>query len=127
MFVVSLGVIVLAGWFSRTPALVQLLPHLPPMTRNAAACFVLCGLGLFMATRRRPRWPVALCAGTVGVVSVFTLLEFVFDVNAVGVLRRPSSGSIGASGVNGQLPRAWPAAHRGQPDRSTVLAFVPRA
>jgi signal transduction histidine kinase/DNA-binding response OmpR family regulator len=84
VFVVALGLIVLAGWFFHTPALVQLLPHLPPMTRNAAACFVLCGLGLFLAARRSPGWSVALCVGTVSVISVLTLVEFVFGVN-VGI------------------------------------------
>jgi two-component system sensor histidine kinase/response regulator len=82
VFIVGLGLTVLIGWFSHTPALVQLLPHLPAMTRNAAGCFVLCGLALFMASRRSPRWIVALCAGTVILLSVLTIVEYVFGVNA---------------------------------------------
>jgi hypothetical protein len=80
--IVGLGLTVLTGWFSHTPALVHLLPHLPAMTRNAAACFVLSGLALFMAGRRSPRWMVVLCAGTVSLLSVLTILEYVFGVNA---------------------------------------------
>ena len=82
VFSVALGVTVLAGWLSHTPALVQFLPHLPPMTRNAAACFVLSGLALFMAARGRARGMVVACAGAVGVVSLLTVLEFAFGVDA---------------------------------------------
>ena len=82
VFSVALGVAVLAGWLTHTPSLVQLLPHLPPMTRNAAACFVLSGLALFMAARGGARGMVVACAGTVGVLSLLTILEFVFGVNA---------------------------------------------
>jgi hypothetical protein len=80
--IVGLGLTVLTGWFSHTPALIQLLPQLPPMTRNAAACFVLCGLALFMAGRQSPRWIVVSCAGTVSLLSVLTIIEYVFGVNA---------------------------------------------
>ena len=82
VFTVALGLTVLAGWLSHTPALVQLLPHLPPMTRNAAACFVLSGIALVMAARGSARGLVVACAGTVGVVAVLTVLEFVLGVNA---------------------------------------------
>ncbi len=82
VFNVALGLTVLVGWFSHTPALVQLLPQLPPMTRNAAACFVLCGLALLMVALRSPRWLVVVCAGMVSVVSILTLVEYVFHVNS---------------------------------------------
>ena len=82
VFSVALGVTVLAGWLTHTPVLVQFQPHLPPMTRNAAACFVLSGLALFMAARGSARGMVVACAGTVGVVSLLTVLEFAFGVDA---------------------------------------------
>ena len=82
VFIVALGLTVLAGWFSHTPALIQLLPQLPPMTRNAAACFVLCGLALLIVALKGPRWLVVACAGTVSAVSVLTIIEYVFGVNA---------------------------------------------
>jgi hypothetical protein len=55
LFVVALGLIVLAGWFSHTTALIQFKPHMPPMTRNAAACFLLCGLALLTVIFRADR------------------------------------------------------------------------
>jgi PAS domain S-box-containing protein len=82
VFIVALGLTVLAGWFSDTPALIQLLPQLPPMTRNAAACFLLCGLALLIAALKGPRWLVVACAGTVSLVSVLTIVEYVFGVDA---------------------------------------------
>jgi PAS domain S-box-containing protein len=82
VFIVALGLTVLAGWFSDTPALIQLLPQLPPMTRNAAACFLLCGLALLIAALKGPRLLVVACAGTVSAVSVLTIVEYVFGVNA---------------------------------------------
>ena len=81
MFIVALGLTVLAGWFSHTPALIQLLPHLPPMTRNAATCFVLCGLALLMVALGSRRWLVVVCAGMVSAVSLLTIFEYVFSVS----------------------------------------------
>src|SRR2546422_1922480 len=83
-FILALGLTVVVGWFAHIPALVQLLPGLRPMTRNTAACFVLCGLALFIAALRSRRWPVVVCAGLVSTVSVLTLVEYVFPVN-VGI------------------------------------------
>jgi signal transduction histidine kinase/DNA-binding response OmpR family regulator len=82
VFIVALGLTVLAGWFSHTPALIQLLPHLPPMTRNTAACFVLCGLTLLMVALGSRRWLVVVCAGMVSAVSLLTIFEYVFSVSA---------------------------------------------
>ena len=82
MFIVALGLTVLAGWFSHTPALIQLLPHLPPMTRNAAACFVLCGLALLMVALGSRRWLVVVCAGMISAMSLLTIFEYVFSVSA---------------------------------------------
>ncbi len=82
VFTVALGLTVLAGWFAHAPALVQFLPQLPAMTRNAAACFLLCGIALLTEALRGPRWLVVVCAGIVSVVSVLTIVEYVFRVNA---------------------------------------------
>ena len=84
MFTLVLGVAVLAGWFLHIPALIQILPQLPPMTRIAAASFALCGLALLSIVGGGPRWLVVACTGTVGVLSVLTILQFAFGVN-VGV------------------------------------------
>jgi len=81
--VIVLGLTVLAGWIVHPHVPVQLLPHLPAMTRNAAVCFVLCGLALLMVTLGGPRWAVVLCAGTVALLSLLILAEFLFRLNAV--------------------------------------------
>lgn len=79
---VALGLTVLIGWVSHTVALVQLHPQWAPMTRNAGACFLLCGLALLLATLKSPRWPVVACAGIVSPLSVLTMVENVFSVDA---------------------------------------------
>ena len=105
VFNVALGLTVLVGWFSRTPALVQLLPQLPPMTRNAAVCFVLCGLALLMVALRSPRWLVVVCAGIVSVVSILTLVEYVFHVNSgIDELLGPSYIAVNLSNPGRMAP-----------------------
>jgi len=68
VFTLVLGVAVLAGWFLHIPALIQILPQLPPMTRIAAASFALCGLALLSIVGGGPRWLVVASTGTVAVV-----------------------------------------------------------
>lgn len=84
LFMVALGVIVLTGWFSHTPALIQFGFQLPPMTRNAAACSLLCGLALLMVVLKGPRWVTVTCAGIVTTICILTIVEYVFGVN-VGI------------------------------------------
>ncbi|MEO8256548.1 MAG: response regulator [Acidobacteriota bacterium] len=83
VFVAALGLIVGAGWilYMRWP--VQLQPHLSPTTRNTALCFLLGGAALLLITlESRRRWIIVACAGAVFAVSLITLLEFIFNVNA---------------------------------------------
>jgi signal transduction histidine kinase/CheY-like chemotaxis protein len=77
----ALGLTVLVGWFAHIPTLVQVLPHLPPMTGNAAACFVLTGLALLMVAVGSPRWLVVACAAVVSVVGLLTIVELIFSVD----------------------------------------------
>jgi PAS domain S-box-containing protein len=84
VFMAALGLTVLAGWISQTPALIQFGSQLPPMMRNAAACSLLCGLALLMVAFRGPRWLTVVCAGIVSVISILTIVEYVFRVN-VGI------------------------------------------
>lgn len=81
VFIIALGLTALAGLFSHTPALVQVLPQLPPVRPNAAGCLALCGLALLAVARGGPRWLVVTCAGIVSVVTMLTLSEHVFGVN----------------------------------------------
>ncbi|HVQ39902.1 MAG TPA: PAS domain S-box protein, partial [Pyrinomonadaceae bacterium] len=84
LFMVALGLTVLAGWFSHTPALIQFGLQLRPMTRNAAACSLLGGLALLMMVLKGPRWLTLVCAGIVSTLCILTVVEFVFGVN-VGI------------------------------------------
>ena len=83
-FIAALGLIVMVGWLSHTPALIQFGSQLPPMTRNAAASSLLCGLALLMVVLGGPRWLAVSCAGIVSALSLLTVLEFVFGVS-VGI------------------------------------------
>ena len=81
-FILALGTTVLIGWFTHNLVMVQLLAQLPPMTRNAAACFLLCGLALLVVVRGGPRWLAGGSAGIAGGVGLLTFAEYVFHVNA---------------------------------------------
>ena len=82
VFIAALGLMVLLGWFFHIPSLIQLRPGLPPMTRNAAACFSLCGLALLTIVLKGPKWIAVSCAGIVSVASVLTIFEYAFRINA---------------------------------------------
>src|SRR5215212_8183286 len=105
VLVIVLGLTVLAGWISRTPELIQLLPHLPPMTRNTAASSLLCGLALLMLALRGPRWLVVMCAAMVSAVSLLRIVEIVFQVTvAINELLGPSDINVGIVRRGGMAP-----------------------
>jgi PAS domain S-box-containing protein len=107
VFIVGLGVTVLVGWFFHLSALVQLVPQLPPMTRNAAVCFLLCGVALLMIALKRSRWLVIVCTGIVSIVSVLTIVEYVFRVNAgIDELLGPSYITVKPSSPGRMAPVA---------------------
>jgi signal transduction histidine kinase/DNA-binding response OmpR family regulator len=70
---IALGVAVLAGWFFDVPTLVQILPHLQPMTRTAAASFALCGVALLSIVVGGPRWLVIACAAFASALSLLAI------------------------------------------------------
>ncbi|HEX2543666.1 MAG TPA: ATP-binding protein [Ramlibacter sp.] len=82
LLLVALGSIVLAGWIARVPALIQIQPNLPPMTRNVAASFWLLGVSLLVLALRGPRWVAALCAFPVLVVAGLSYADFAFKLNS---------------------------------------------
>jgi PAS domain S-box-containing protein len=105
VFMVALGLTVLAGWFSHSTALIQFVPQLPPMTRNAAACSLLCGLALLMVALRGSRRLTIVCAGIVSVISILTIVEYVFRVDAgIDELLGPSYIAIKVSSPGRMAP-----------------------
>ena len=82
VFIAALGLMVLLGWYLHIASLIQLRPDLPPMTRNAAACFLLCGLALLTIVLKGPKWIVVTCTGMVAAAGVLTIGEYIFRVNA---------------------------------------------
>jgi len=99
MILSALGLTVLVGWYAHAPALIQILPALPPMTRNAAASFLLCGVAVLTLALEGPRWLVVASAGLVSGLSVLRVVEIVFQVN-VGV-----NEILGPSYINTSLGR----------------------
>jgi diguanylate cyclase (GGDEF)-like protein len=76
----ALGLVVLVGWHTHSPALVQVLPALVPMKYNTALGFLLSGVGLVAIALGRPRvaltgaaWPLLLGS--------LTLIQDVFSIN----------------------------------------------
>ena len=80
--VAALGLTVLAGWAAHSLALIQIRPQLSPMTRNAAACFLLSGAALLLVTLRRPRWLAVACLALLGAISLVTIAQLVLGVDA---------------------------------------------
>jgi PAS domain S-box-containing protein len=80
-FLATLGMSVLVGWSFHIGTLIQLLPQLPPMMKNTAACFVLIGTALFLQEIRRLRGVATTCAAFVGVLGLLTTAEYVFNVD----------------------------------------------
>jgi signal transduction histidine kinase len=81
LLILTLGVVVTLGWRFHYSTLIQLGTHLPPMTRNAAMCFLCSGLALTGASLRGPRWVVLASAGIVAAVSALTIAEYLIGVN----------------------------------------------
>ena len=107
VFIVGLGVTVLVGWFFHQSALVELVPQLFFMTRNAAVCCLLCGVALLMIALKRSRWLVIVCTGIVSIVSVLTIVEYVFRVNAgIDELLGPSHITVKPSSPGRMAPVA---------------------
>lgn len=99
VLLIVLGLTVLAGWIAKVPALIQLRPDLPPMTRNVAASFFLLGVALLVLSLRGPRWLAALCAAPVLVVSCVSYADFAFRLDS-GIHE-----ILGPSYINVQLRR----------------------
>ena len=123
VFILALGITALAGWVFHVPVLLQLQPGWPPVTRNAAACFVLCGVALLIVTLRKQNWLVLACAGVVGAVSLLTIVEYVFEVS-VGI-----DELLGPAYLTGEATnpgRLYPPAATSFAIASIALVLAPR-
>ena len=108
LFAVIVGVIVLNGWALDIPVLKSILPGWFPMKANAALCFILTGVALFLTARpqrsisqlSRPLSYVArLCELLTGLIGALTLGEYSFGWN-LGIdqwLFREAAGAVGTS------------------------------
>ncbi len=92
-----LGVIVLFGWYSHQPALVQILPQFVAMQYNTALGFVLCGAGLLALDTGRGR--IALAAGgSAALIGLLTGAQYVFGISlGIDQLMMEHYITIGAS------------------------------
>src|SRR5262249_58132681 len=76
-------------------------------TRNAAVCLLLCGVALLMIALKRSRWLVIVCMGIVSIVSVLTIVEYFFRVNAgIDELLGPSHITVKPSSPGRMAPVA---------------------
>ena len=78
---VALSALVFIGWVFRIPAFVQILPTMPPMTRNTALCFGLSGTALLLLVQDRARQVVLVCSCLAGLVGILTLFEILSKVD----------------------------------------------
>ncbi|GEM_PF-7077377 len=75
-----LGFIVLVGWHTNIPALIQINNNLPPMQYNTALFFLLMGIGLISFLYNTKK--IALIIGLfVFTTSLLTFLQYVFPIN----------------------------------------------
>ena len=77
---VALGSVVLFGWYTHSPWLVQVRPTFAPMQYNAALSVLLCGLGLLALSWERVRLEV-VCGIVVAAIGLLTLYEYIFGLS----------------------------------------------
>ncbi len=74
-----IGGLVIYGWLTKKPELVQIFPHLIPMQFNTALAFMLSGLGLFFIPYYR-KISIVL-GGIVFLLGFLTLLQYLLSSN----------------------------------------------
>lgn len=77
---ISLGLVVMAGWLARVPAIVQLYPGLAPMQFNTALGFLLLGIGFFGVLIDRTV-VAATAGGAAALLGGVTLLQYLTGSN----------------------------------------------
>jgi signal transduction histidine kinase/CheY-like chemotaxis protein len=76
----SLGVVVIFGWYTGNRTLVQVLPTFVPMQYNTALGFVLCGGSVVLLAMERGR-AAALMGGLAALIGALTLVQYVAGVD----------------------------------------------
>jgi diguanylate cyclase (GGDEF)-like protein/PAS domain S-box-containing protein len=77
---VTLGIIVLAGWYTHTVALIQVHASFVPMQYNTAMGFFLSGLGLLAFAFKRTGLAI-IGGGVVATIGSLTLVEYIFGLD----------------------------------------------
>ncbi|MFA7001553.1 MAG: CHASE domain-containing protein, partial [Candidatus Omnitrophota bacterium] len=80
IFALMLGMMVMVGWYTHNPKLVQVHANLYPMQYNTALGFILCGFGLVVSRLGRFLFPRAAGA-MAALLGILTLAEYLFGVN----------------------------------------------
>ena len=85
LLVMFTGALVLVGWITDTTAPKSIMPYWVTMKANTALCFFLAGLSLWLrrteGTPRTRHLVGLICAGTVTLISLLTLVEYVGQAN----------------------------------------------
>jgi len=75
-----LGVVVLVGWYTHNPDLIQVNPAFVPMQYNTALGFLLAGMGLLATGTAYPR--IAILTGSITfLIGIATLVEYVAQID----------------------------------------------
>ncbi|WP_448546553.1 sensor histidine kinase [Thalassotalea fusca] len=78
--VILIGVVVLVGWYTHVPALVQIHTTFVPMQYNTALGFLLSGIAV-IALQNHYLKTAQACGSIVLVLGFFTLIQYIFTVN----------------------------------------------
>jgi PAS domain S-box-containing protein len=106
------GALVLAGWLVGSGVLKTALPGGAPMRANAAVCFILCGVALWLMgreSRGAARRIGQCCAVLAALIGLATLAEYLFGINL---------------GIDQLLFREAPGPGVAHPGRMPLLAAV---
>lgn len=82
LLTITVGLVVLIGGWALDIAIFRtVLPSLVSMKANTALAFILSSLSLILYHRKAPTWASISCALSVGIISLLTLIQIVFDQN----------------------------------------------
>ena len=103
LLTIAAGCLVLAGWFFNIPSFKTVLPGIVSMRFNAAVCFILSGIALYLLNApaiSQPRKTIAsVCLWMVLLTGFLTFSEYIFHWN-LGIdelLWKEGLGAIGTS------------------------------